>query len=149
MDRSPLRIVDDSGLTDRSIAVWRLTRPLFGEFLEAACGDIESFRNTKYDIDLWTQRTGYSFTYGLVLRDDRRQELWLNGCTAGYRGKGPGGTEQVLAEEGYLATHIAFVEEYGTFHFVKDRSEPLLLSAERRPEPREAWGPAAAEDDRP
>jgi hypothetical protein len=37
MKRLPFRIVDDMGITDSSLALWRLTRPLFGDFREAVC----------------------------------------------------------------------------------------------------------------
>jgi hypothetical protein len=95
MKQLALRLTDTYGITRHSLLLWRVTRPLFGDFREAQCGDIDARLNLRSDLDLVTAGSLVDFTYGLVLRDDRSQELWLSGCSAGYGGEGPRGTETI------------------------------------------------------
>ena len=101
MKHLALRIFDTHGTTRRSLLLWRVTRPLFGDFREAKCGDVNPRLELACDLDLVHTRADPNFTYGLILRDDRSQELWLSGCSAGYGGEGPGGTETILEAEGF------------------------------------------------
>lgn len=143
MKQQSLRIVDDSGITDRSIALWRLVRPVFGEFIEAEVFDNEASglaAAAQFTFDLWalgsarlrTKGTGPPAPRGLILRDDRGQELVLSGCRAGYSGTGAGGTEEVLTEEHFLPEHIALIPRFGYFHVSKASPTPLATGEEAR-----------------
>jgi hypothetical protein len=125
MALAPLRIVDNCENTFESISVWRKTRPLFGVFREAYCNEAPTGQ-AAYGLDLWTANCGGPFKGGLVLLDDRGQELWLSGCKAGYDGTGPSGTAEILEAEAF--THyVELPFQYRTFHVTKDRDEPLFL----------------------
>jgi len=132
MKRLAVRIRDAHGVTDSSLLLWRMTRRLFGDLREAECGDLDPHSpDLTCDLDLLVPGTAIDIEYGLVLRDDRRQELWLSGCGAGYGGEGPGGTKTILEAEGFSAAHVALVEVYSAFHIRKDRDEPLFVGDAR------------------
>lgn len=38
---------------------------------------------------------------GMVLGDERNRELWLSGCSGGYRGTGPHAAAYILLKEGF------------------------------------------------
>jgi hypothetical protein len=37
----------------------------------------------------------------MVLGDERNRELWLSGCSGGYRGTGPHAAAYILLKEGF------------------------------------------------
>jgi hypothetical protein len=75
------------------------------------------------DPDAWQSPT-------MVLRDERSDELWLSGCTAGYRGTGPQGAAYILLKEEFPHEQLRLVLTCEPLHLVKGR-EPLV--AEQAP----------------
>ncbi|BAL88844.1 hypothetical protein AMIS_36240 [Actinoplanes missouriensis 431] len=104
---------------------------MFGEFIEAKCGRYKFQGESSFAPDLWMSPVVAEVFTGLILVDDRDQELWLSGCLSGYGGLGHEGTRQILEAEGFSTGHLDVAHNYGQFHIRKDLDEPLHV-AERR-----------------
>ena len=122
------KLIEQSGVTRASLRTWRLTRPLFGEFVEAYCSFTSGFRCFQLGVE--TPAGDYTETDadspGLVLLDEHGGELWLSGCGSGYTGEGAAGTGYVLYREGFDHAHIDLVPHMENLHIRKGLAEPLL-----------------------
>ena len=98
-------LIDASSNTDRSVQTWKATRSIFGTFQEAILTRVEGgdrqyaflgpgFEWDEVDPDAWQPP-------GMVLGDERNRELWLSGCSGGYRGTGPHAAAYILLKEGF------------------------------------------------
>jgi hypothetical protein len=125
-------IVETSGKSDLSLEIWRISRLYFGEFQEALAWNGNSVRWSSDDIRIGSS-TGFSNTHdlnlGLVLRDEKANELWLSGCTVGYGGRGPGETVNVLRAEGFAPAHLALVRQVRILHIRKGVERPLIAES--------------------
>jgi hypothetical protein len=72
---------------------------------------------------------------GMVLRDEHGNELWLSGCSGGYRGTGPMGAGYILLKEGFAQEQLRLVLTCDPLHLAKG-SAPLV--AERNPDKSES-----------
>ncbi|MET8624673.1 hypothetical protein ABZW30_13105 [Kitasatospora sp. NPDC004669] len=101
-----MMILTDGGqdATTESLKFWRDNRHQLGTFIEARAYlseddvivDGRRFANTGHGSqNAWPQSPK------LVLIDEDANELWLTACCAGYGGTGPGGTQDILVEEGF------------------------------------------------
>ncbi|PRY24023.1 hypothetical protein [Pseudosporangium ferrugineum] len=140
------KLIEHSDITRVSLRTWKLTRSMFGEFVEAHCSRSGGFRN--YQLDAWlndandyvplTRHGGDSPT--LVLIDDSGSELWLGGCASGYSGEGVSGAGYILRSEGFSSAHIDLLPHAKLLHLRKDQAEPLAhREADERPQVREPW----------
>ncbi|GAA2793201.1 hypothetical protein GCM10010441_18050 [Kitasatospora paracochleata] len=127
-----MMILTDGGqdATTASLRFWRDNRHHFGTFIEARAYlseddvivDGRRFANTGSGPQhAWPQSPK------LVLIDDAGNELWLTACCAGYGGGGPGGTAEILTEEGFGTEES--IARLVTDHLVlvlrKDHDEPV------------------------
>lgn len=66
----------------------------------------------------------------MVLRDEHKYELWLSGCSGGYRGTGPMGAGYILLKEGFRMSNSP-CPDLRSAHLAKGSAAPLV--AERNP----------------
>lgn len=79
---------EDRGVTHKSVALFDAVKDQFERFTEA-----------KIDKELSKDN---NMVYGdLILKDKNGNELHLSGCSSGYTGTGPHGTEEVLNKAGF------------------------------------------------
>jgi hypothetical protein len=129
-------LIDASSNTDRSVQAWKATRSIFGTFQEAILTRVEGgdrqyaflgpgFEWDERDPDAWQPP-------GMVLRDERNRELWLSGCSGGYRGTGPHAAAYILLKEGFPPEQLRLVLTCDRLHLMKG-SDPLVAETEPGP----------------
>ncbi|WP_340373272.1 hypothetical protein [Peribacillus sp. FSL E2-0218] len=79
---------DDRGVTDKSVALFEAVKDQFDRFTEAK-------------IDKEISKNNNLIYSALILKDKNGNELHLSGCSSGYSGTGPHGTEEVLNKAGF------------------------------------------------
>lgn len=131
-------LIESSGSTGGSLRAWQGTRTMFGTFQEAILamrgGDRRyalsgpGFEWNEGDPNAWQPP-------GMVLRDEHNNELWLSGCSGGYRGTGPMGAAYILLKEGFPHEQLRLVPTCELLHLAKG-SAPLV--AKRNPD-RSDW----------
>lgn len=140
------KLIEYSDITRVSLRTWKLTRPMFGEFVEAYVSRGGGFRN--YQLGAWndsvndyvplTPRKGDSPT--LVLVADDTSELWLGGCASGYTGEGVAGAGYILYVEGFMPDHINLLPHADVLHLRKGEPAPLThVAASDKPRLLEPW----------
>lgn len=150
-------VVQHGGVTRESLALWDLLRESVPPVTEAWIGmSPEAFtfdpvhQDGREGLADLVRGTQWVF-HGLALAFEHHPEdprwsggmLFLSGCSAGYGGEGPRGTEQVLREAGFPDDHAALAYEYDILHLVSgevtprvarvraDRSSPSVDSIQR------------------
>ncbi|WP_042428014.1 hypothetical protein [Streptacidiphilus anmyonensis] len=95
------------GDTLESLRFWRDNRSKFGTFVEARAylsDDDAIVDGRRFASTVSGPQYAWPQSPKLVLVDENGDELWLTACCCGYGGTAPGGTEDILIEEGFVDT---------------------------------------------
>lgn len=123
---SPPFLYEKSGTTSYSVNFFYENKHLLGDIraVFAYFTDIDAaLDNFFLPSDAYRYGSLYHLEVpGLVLRDERGYEMWLNGCNCGYGGTGPNGTKTILKECGFSDEHINNVFCYRIVKLFKDEN---------------------------
>lgn len=124
---------DRGGITRRSIALFRESRGEFDAFVEAWAFKWEQdavehgFFQVHESGDQPEVHLHHTESPGLVLQDAVGHQLWLSGCSCGYGGEGPSGSQTVLREAGFSKDAIEAIPYYDVLHLRSDSPEPTVI----------------------
>ncbi|MBK5446049.1 hypothetical protein [Peribacillus sp. TH24] len=102
---------EDRGVTHKSVALFEAVKDQFDRFTEAKIVKEINKDNILVYSDL-------------ILKDKNGNELHLSGCSCGYTGTGPHGTEEVLNKAGFDIDRrfIFSAKEFNIFHPIEEES---------------------------
>jgi hypothetical protein len=136
------RLFDFSGgITDKSLRFFKEHAGEFGEFVEALAFKEDHDALLYGFADAWPAEPSQDPQFRrpavarLILRDRHGAELWLSGCSCGYDGEGPRGSQEVLRMAEFPEHLVELIPRYRILHLDKQRGviEARKPSAENVP----------------